>query len=144
MKDYADAKAYVQPSNIKEGDSVVVKPTFVQSKSQTPYNKDKLIVTSKNGSMITASRERKETTRNSSFFKKLSNTANSDVEESDDDDDVRVCADQHGKMCADGSDMVLGGDTAVQPPVDATVVSGRPKRIHKPPPWLKDYVTLIT
>jgi len=73
-----------------------------------------------------------------------SNTANSDVDKSDDDDDVRVCADHHGEMCVDGSDMVFDGGTVVQPPVDATVVSGRPKRIHKPPPWLKDYVTLIT
>jgi hypothetical protein len=132
MKDYADAKSNIKPTNIEEGDTVIVKPTFIQSKSQTPYDKDKLIVVAKKGSMITASRGRKEVTRNASFFKKLSTQPmDSEIEESDveyDDDDNQVYAERD-----------TGGGDAVEPAVETTAVSRYPTRIRRPPPWLNDY-----
>ena len=70
MKAYADSKAYVRPSDIQMGDSVVVKDTSIK-KSGTPYDPEPLEVVQKKGSMITAENGRKTVTRNSSFFKQV-------------------------------------------------------------------------
>ena len=68
MKEYADKKAYVQPSKFKEGDAVLLKNP--RPFNSTPYKPIPLIITRKKGTMITAQRGQQQVTRNSSFFKK--------------------------------------------------------------------------
>ena len=69
MKQYADQKIYVKPSNLQVGDDVLVKSTDV-AKSKLPYQQEPLTVVAKKGSMITAKRGEQILSRNSSFFKK--------------------------------------------------------------------------
>ena len=54
MKEYADNKRYVRPSNAKEGDTVLVKRDDSKKKSDTPYDPRPLIIVEKKGSMVTA------------------------------------------------------------------------------------------
>ena len=71
MKAYADNKNYVRPSALKLGDRVLLKsnPTL---KPCPPFEKEPYCITSKNGSMVTATNDNGRTdTRNSSFFRKL-------------------------------------------------------------------------
>jgi len=71
QKMYHDAKSYVKPSTLEEGDVVVVKNTF-DSRSKLPYHPEPLEITRKKGSMITARNDDRQVTRNSSHFKRLS------------------------------------------------------------------------
>ena len=52
MKEYADNKRYVKPSNAKEGDTVLVKRDDSKKKSDTPYDPRPLIIVEKKGSMV--------------------------------------------------------------------------------------------
>jgi transposase InsO family protein len=70
IKAYADNKNYVKPSDLKVGDTVLVKRPF-NMKANTPYETLPLMVSGKKGTMITASDGNRSVTRNSSFFKKL-------------------------------------------------------------------------
>ena len=65
---YADKKAYVKPSKLKEGDSVLLKNP--RPFNSTPYQPTPLIITRKKGTMITAQQVQQQVTRNSSFSKK--------------------------------------------------------------------------
>jgi transposase InsO family protein len=69
MKKYADSKAYVKPSRVRPGDTVVLKRDPSHRKSETPYEPKPYKVISCKGSMVTATRGEKTVTRNSSFFK---------------------------------------------------------------------------
>ncbi|CAB4011978.1 Hypothetical predicted protein, partial [Paramuricea clavata] len=69
MKKYADSKAYVKPSRVRPGDTVVLKRDPSHRKSETPYEPKPYKVVSCKGSMVTATRGEKTVTRNSSFFK---------------------------------------------------------------------------
>ena len=68
IKAYADQKLGVRESNIKLGDTVLVKQPKA-NKLSTPFNPVPLVVEEKQGSMITASDGHKTVTRNSSMFK---------------------------------------------------------------------------
>ena len=54
MKAYADKKAYVKPSEISIGDTVIVKRDPSAKKSQSPYKPEPYTVSDKKGSMVTA------------------------------------------------------------------------------------------
>ena len=71
MKEYADRKNYVKPSDIRVGDTVLVKRDNSYRKSLTPYDPKPYEVTERKGSMVTASSGEKVVTRNSSFFKPI-------------------------------------------------------------------------
>lgn len=71
MKLYADRKAYVVPSDLKENDTVLVKRDPSYKSSGSPYDPEPYRITKKKGSMVTARRDGKEVTRKSSFFKKV-------------------------------------------------------------------------
>ena len=85
MKKFADNKARAKPSNLSEGDKVIVKRDPSHKKSSAPYDPETYIVTQRKGTMITAKREGKEITRNSSFFKKVDPSIPTNAEESDDE-----------------------------------------------------------
>jgi hypothetical protein len=71
QKLYADNKAYVKPSTLEIGDSVVVRQDPQMAKGKTPYVTEKLTVSHRNGTMVTAGNATRSFTRNSSFFKKV-------------------------------------------------------------------------
>ena len=76
MKEYADNKRYVKPSNAKEGDMVLFKRGDSRKKSDTPRDPLQLIIVERKRSMVTAENDDgTQVTRNSSFFKNVS-TAN--------------------------------------------------------------------
>ena len=59
MKKYADMKTYVKPSNITEGDKVLVRRDPSQKKSLTPYDPRPYVITQRKGNMMTAKLEEK-------------------------------------------------------------------------------------
>ena len=83
MKEYADKKAYVRDSNLKVGDLVLVKQEGM-GKSKPLYDPKPMVITDKKGTMVTAERGGRKTTRNSSFFKP-SGTVPDDQDSSDED-----------------------------------------------------------
>lgn len=119
QKAYADDKAYVKPSPIGVGDTVIVRrdnPSM--HKAEPPYARDTLIVSHKNGSMVTAKNDTRSVTRNTSFFKRVP---------SEDEN----CQDQAGlDMSFSAQD--CDSDSAIQEvPVDVTLPMSSP-RISKP------------
>ena len=91
MKEYADNKRYVKPSNAKEGDTVLVKRDDSKKKSDTPYDPRPLIIVEKKGSMVTAENDDgTQVTRNSSFFKNVptAKEGNATTEKQRDSSDV--------------------------------------------------------
>ena len=72
MKEHADNKRYVKPSNAKEGDTVLVKRDDSKKKSDTPYDPRPNVIVEKKGTMVTAENDDGiQVTRNSSFFKSM-------------------------------------------------------------------------
>ena len=68
VKEYADNKRYVKPSEIKVGETVLVKrPPSLEK--QTLYEETPMKVTDKKGIMITTESWERKVTRNSSYFK---------------------------------------------------------------------------
>jgi hypothetical protein len=68
MKEYADKKRHTAPSNLSQGDHVLVKQRKLD-KLTPPYDPDPYIVIEKKGSMVTADRDGHTITRNSSQFR---------------------------------------------------------------------------
>lgn len=68
IKAYADLKLGVKPSDVKPGDTVLVRQPK-KNKLSTPFNPEPLVVGEKKGSMVTASDGFKSMTQNSSMFK---------------------------------------------------------------------------
>ena len=68
IKAYADSKLGTKPSDIKPGDTVLVRQPK-KNKLSTPFNPEPVIVEEKKGSMVTASDGSKSITRNLSVFK---------------------------------------------------------------------------
>ena len=86
MKTHADAKAYVRPSEVKEGDTVFVRRDDTKRKRDTPYRPELYVIIAKKGSMVTVRNESSTITRNSSFFKK----ASIEIPETSDDEDSDI------------------------------------------------------
>ena len=80
MKMYADSKNYVKHSDIKVGDTVLVKRPFNTQKGNTPYIPAPMTVTKVKGTMMTANGNGQSVTRNSSFFKKISENCQESVQ----------------------------------------------------------------
>lgn len=131
MKRYADDKAYVKPSNIQEGDSVLVKPTTPRRKTDPVYYENPYSVVSRKGSMVTAQRGDHRITRNSSFFKSVKPTATTHIisdSESDDEEPTSV------------PDGTSGNDVPVVNVPDVPSAQPRyPVRTRKRPTYLSDY-----
>ena len=69
MKKFADNKARAKPSNLREGDKVIVKRDPSHKKSSALFDPETYIVTQRKGTMITAKREGKVITRDSWYSK---------------------------------------------------------------------------
>ena len=135
MKTHADNKQYVQPSDLKVGDNVLVKNMGVD-KSKSAFNSQPLTIVEKKGSMITAQRGEQCITRNSSFFKRSPQPPVSRHAEADDkDDEVRPYTPGEQEMDQAPS---------VQPdniPLDKTPYEDtRPKRSVQLPKKFSDFV----
>ncbi len=127
MKQYADSKAYVRPSGIQRGDTVVLKRDPSYQKSQTPYEPKPYKVISCKGSMITASQGEKTVTRNSSFFK-LVRQKEGPAEDSPTDEDYDDLEDADGEP-----------ENAAQPEEQPQELHRYPQRVRVPPRHLADY-----
>ena len=68
INEYTDLKLGVKPSDIKPGDTVLVRQPK-KNKLSTPFDPEPLVVEEKKESMVTASDGFKSITRNSSMFK---------------------------------------------------------------------------
>lgn len=60
MKEYADSKRYIKPTNLFEGDMVLAKCKSSHKNIATPYDPKPYIVSQRKGAMITAKRTDKE------------------------------------------------------------------------------------
>ena len=70
MKSHAESKRSIRDSDIRVGDTALVKQPKLGQLS-TPYHPVPLTVTSNNHSMLTAEGDQQKVTRNSSHFKKF-------------------------------------------------------------------------
>ncbi|XP_033127671.1 uncharacterized protein K02A2.6-like [Anneissia japonica] len=71
MKENADMKRRTKPSQLKEGNTIILKNTAEQGKLITPYKPLPYTITNMKGSMITAERQGHKITRNSAHAKQL-------------------------------------------------------------------------
>ena len=136
MKAYADAKAYVKPSSISVGDSVLVKRDPSDKKSQPPYRPEHFVVTQKKGSMVTAKGDSKTITRNSSFFKQVPATSSHDNH-----DEHSYAEEEEAMVQPPGGKKV---DEHKNPEISSPEVATErryPQRNRRPPSYLKDYLT---
>ena len=91
MKEHSDNKRYMMPSNVKEGDTALIKRDDSKKKSDTPYDPRPHIIVEKKGSMVTAENDDgTHVTRNSSFFKNVptAKEENATTEKQGDSSDV--------------------------------------------------------
>ena len=141
MKNNADNKSYVKPSDLKIGDTVLVKNPPVVKKSETPFEHDTYQVTNKNGSMLTARNKRgREVTRNSSYFKRVNPNIASDQDRDVDIEQETVMMEETPPEDAAGPDgppnVVDQNDVCVP----GNIEQSRRREIRKPA-WLNDYVS---
>ena len=87
MKEDADVKSYVKPSNLSEEDKVLATRYPSHMKATTLYDPNPHAVRGRKGAMITAKRKDRKMAGNSSFFKKLDDCISVE-QEADDRDDV--------------------------------------------------------
>jgi len=132
IKAYADSKLGTRPSNIKPGDTVLVKQKK-KNKLSTPFNPEPLVVEEKKGSMVTASDGFKSITRNSSMFKIIPKELKGDHEgdrgEQEEPEDFP--AEQAEVSTQDGDP---------NPPI---ANDGGLRRVQRPPARLADYVQIV-
>ena len=87
MKRYADARRHTKSSNLKVGDTVLVRQDK-KNKLSTPYNLQPYVISDVQGTRIMANRNGHTITRNSSFFKKVPSDIGDSIQiDSDSDDD---------------------------------------------------------
>ena len=148
MKTYADNKAYVKPSDLKVGDSVLIKHPSVKRKSDVPYDTETYKVIKQKGSMLTAQKGEHNVTRNSSFFKgvdtpKDNQTFNDKRDILSDRLSSRDCSESLTKQPSQGENSISHDQCAdnTSVPEAAARIPRYPRREHKPPKWLLDYQT---
>ena len=126
IKAYAESKLGTKPSDIKPGDTVLVRQPK-KNKLSTPFNPEPLVVEEKKGSMVTASDGFKSITRNSSMFKVISpNLKAEDRREQEELEDFP--AEQ-----AEDPDPPGANDGSLR----------RSQRQRRPPARLSDYIQII-
>ena len=127
IKAYADSKLGTKPSDIKPGDTVLVRQPK-KNKLSTLFNPEPLVVKEKKGSMVTASDGLKSITRNSSMFKVI--PPNLKAEE--DRREQEVLEDFPAEQAVDPD-----------PPGANDGDLRRSQRQRRPPARLSDYVQII-
>ena len=133
IKAYADSKLGTKPSNIKPGDTVLVRQPK-KNKLSTPFNPEPLVVEEKKGSMVTASDGFKSITRNSSMFKIIPKElrAEGDRREQEEPEDLPAEPTE-----------VPTQDEDPNPPSANDGGLRRSQRQRRPPASLADYVQII-
>ncbi len=148
MKRYADARKNATPSNLKIGDTVLVKNEKRQGKLAPFFKVEPHIVTSKNGNMITAKARDKQITRNTSCFKKAPESSSRREERSTKSDER---SSNNNNQQSGGDSVLTSSKSNVTIPTapDGEVGKGdvsvaqsqtRPTRIRREPARLKDFV----
>ena len=129
MKQYADQRNRAVPTNIKIGDTVLLRKDKKFEKSSTPFPTTPYEVINKKGNMVTCQAGGRKITRNSMWFRKLvtNDRRAEDRESNDDDDNFSISDDERGD-----------GDN-VNPPVR---YQQRPRRTTRRPVKLRDYITV--
>jgi len=133
IKAYADSKLNTKPSNIKPGDTVLVRQTK-KNKLSTPFNPEPLVVQEKKGSMVTASDGFKSITRNSSMFKIIPKDLKAEGDRREQEEPEDFPAEQAEVSTRD------------EDPTPSSANDGglrRSQRQRRPPARLTDYVQII-
>ena len=134
MKEYADNKWYVKPSEIKVGETVlVIRPPSLGK--QTPYEETPMKVTDKKGTMITAESGERKVTRNSSYFKRFEGKV---------ENDIPVDLDDGDDNCDEPSKIPVNDESVQMKRSEKVIVQNkgneRPKRVIHKPKWMDDYI----
>ena len=141
MKNNADNKNYVKPSDLKIGDTVLAKNPPVMKKSETPFERVTYQITNKNGSMLTARNKNGcDVTRNSSYFKSVDPNIASDQDKDEDYAHETVMMEETPPEDAadpDGPPAVVDQNDVCVP---ASIEQSR-RRVIRKPAWLKYYVS---
>ena len=132
MKTYSYNKAYVKPSQISTGDTVIFQRDKIYGKSQTPSDPKLFQVISKKGSMVSARRDDKVITRNSSYFKKVQLPDSALADET-----------SHSDYSCDLEEQVDTQALAHHLPdrLSDPLPRRYPQRARRPPGWLRGCVT---
>ena len=133
IKAYADSKLGTKPSNIKPGDTVLVRQPK-KNKLSTPFNPEPLVVEEKKGSMVTASDGFKSITRNSSMFKIIPKELRAEGDRREQEEPEDLPAEQTE---------VPTQDEDPNPPSANDGGLRRSQRQRRPPASLADYVQII-
>ena len=134
MKQYADQRNRAVPTNIKIGDTVLLRKDKKFEKSSTPFHTTPYEVINKKGNMVTCQAGGRKITRNSMWFRKLvTNDRRAEDRESNDDDDNFSISDDERR------DDERGDGDNVNPPVRD---QQRPRRTTRRPVKLRDYITV--
>ena len=134
MKQYADQRNRAVPTNIKIGDTVLLRKDKKFEKSSTPFHTTPYEVINKKGNMVTCQAGGRKITRNSMWFRKLvTNDRRAEDRESNDDDDNFSISDDERR------DDERGHGDNVNPPVRD---QQRPRRTTRRPVKLRDYITV--
>ena len=143
IKDYADSKRHTKLSELKVGDSVLVRQQR-DNKLTTPFNPEPLQISQRKGTMITAKNSHRSITRNSSFFKKIPTPEQDPPVPEPDLDEPCVDASSTSTVqlpeTAPAAETPSATDDAPTPAATPPAVVSRPARVRKPPASHKDYV----
>jgi hypothetical protein len=154
MKMYAERRRNIHESNIKVGDTVLMKNTTDKGKLQPKFQDRPFEVIDRKGSMVTAQRGSETKTRNSSHFRKIS-TEEDPILISDDEDvpgpvtEVPVQAASQGAGSESLESMPLTPHNTPKPQTPTNTQTQpstplrRPRRSIKQPKHLSDYVVKI-
>ena len=135
IKAYADSKLGTKPSDIKPGDTVLVRQPK-KNKLSTPFNPEPFVVQAKKGSMVTASDGFKSITRNSSMFKIIPRNLKAEG-------DRREQEDVHAEdFPAEQADVPTQDEDSKLPGANDGGLR-RSQRQSRPPARLTDYVQII-
>ena len=133
IKAYADLKLDAKPSDIKPGDTVLVRQPK-KNKLSTPFNPETLIAGEKKGSMVTASDGFKSITRNSSMFKVIPNNPKAEGERREQEEPEDLLAEQAEVTTQDKEpSLPSGNDGGLR----------RSLRQRRPPARLADFDQMI-
>ena len=135
MKIYADSRENTKKQPVNVGDRVLVRRDGHIAKHMSPYKTEPFTVSSRKGSMVTATKEDEEITRNSSYFKV--------IKEEDDDTHLTVTQEEDDtEMSNNATSPEVQSDNLIKTdsPKPQVETKRYPTRIRKPPAYLQDYV----
>ena len=140
MKMYADKRNHASPCDINVGDYVLIRQKK-QDKLTTPYNPQPFLVTTRQGSMLTASSGDKSVTRNSSYFKKIPCTTSEPIR---DEEEIILPQSVIPQAVHDDMNNDMPNEQNTNEESDGVPkpipIPNRPVREKRKPKYLSDYV----